>query len=76
MLLLKKLKSQFNISWKKKSSGPNGISGEFWWTTKEEITPILHNLFQENEEEEAHSSSFMRPKLPNNKLQTTIDAKI
>lgn len=28
------------------SSDPEGFTGEFWQTFKEELTPIIHNFFQ------------------------------
>lgn len=53
------------------SLGPDGFTGEVYQIFKVELTPVLHNLFQDMEEEET-LLYFMKPVSPSYQRQIKI----
>ena len=49
---------------KQKAQGPDGCTGKFYQTFKEEIIPILYNLFQRIETKRVFPKSLHKASIP------------
>ena len=59
-----KIQSIINNLPKQKAQGPDGCTGKFYQTFKEEIIPILYNLFQRIETKRVFPKSLHKASIP------------
>ena len=55
---MKEIELILNNFLNQKAPDPDGVTGKFYQTFKEEIIPVLYNLFQTTEAEGVRSNSF------------------